>query len=341
MTKNASPQTKRPTQQLLYSKELRLFSKLTCFSTLFLIFAGGMVTSTGSGLAVPDWPLSYGSFFPPMVGGVFYEHGHRMIASLVGLCTLILAIWLFRKEKRQWVKTLGLCALFAVILQGVLGGLTVLHFLPPELSISHAVLAQTFFVLTIIIAFSQSKERAAMEFTSKKENKTFLIISFIFIIFVYGQLFLGALMRHHHAGLAVYDFPTMAGYWIPPMDEGMLIKINAWRFMNSLDPVQMGQVHLHLAHRAGALILTIAICILNAVGLKSYPQESKVYKTIVYLNILFVFQIGLGISTVASLKEPITTSLHVVSGAAILGLSVLLLLRSAPLTLQGLKRALA
>jgi len=80
------------------------------------------VTSTDSGLAVPDWPLSYGTFFPPMVGGIFYEHGHRMAASFVGLLTLILAIWLGIKEKRVWVRYLGYCALGAVVLQGILGG---------------------------------------------------------------------------------------------------------------------------------------------------------------------------------------------------------------------------
>ena len=105
---------------------LRIFAKLTCFSTLLLIFIGGMVTSTGSGLAVPDWPLSYGTFFPPMVGGVFYEHGHRMVASLIGFMMLVLCIWLWIKEERRWVKILGSVALLAVILQGVLGGTTVL-----------------------------------------------------------------------------------------------------------------------------------------------------------------------------------------------------------------------
>src|SRR3990167_821475 len=81
---------------------LRMFAKLTCFATLFLIFAGAMVKSTDSGLAVPDWPLSYGMFFPPMVGGVFYEHGHRMVAATVGFMTLCLAIWLGVQEPRRW-----------------------------------------------------------------------------------------------------------------------------------------------------------------------------------------------------------------------------------------------
>src|SRR3989338_894934 len=120
-------------------KGLRRFSKLTCFSTLFLIFAGGMVTSTGSGLAVPDWPLSYGMLFPPIVGGVFYEHGHRMVATIVGLLMLILAVALGFCEKRRWLRNLGFAAVGAVILQGVLGGITVLFFLPRPVSITHGI----------------------------------------------------------------------------------------------------------------------------------------------------------------------------------------------------------
>src|SRR6478672_1465752 len=81
---------------------LRRFTKFVALSTLFLIFAGAMVTSTGSGLAVPDWPLSYGMLMPPMVGGIFYEHGHRMAAAAVGFLTLVLAFWTWRTEPRRW-----------------------------------------------------------------------------------------------------------------------------------------------------------------------------------------------------------------------------------------------
>src|SRR5881397_1138534 len=96
---------------------LRRFTVFVASSTLFLIFAGAMVTSTGSGLAVPDWPLSFGMVFPPMVGGIFYEHGHRMIAATVGFLTLIQAIWLQRREPKRFLRILGWCALGAVITQ--------------------------------------------------------------------------------------------------------------------------------------------------------------------------------------------------------------------------------
>src|SRR5438477_8167502 len=117
---------------------LRRFTKLVAASTLFLIFAGAMVTSTGSGLAVPDWPLSYGKLFPPMVGGIFYEHGHRMVAATVGLLTVIQAIWLQRRSRKRALRILGWAAVGAVIAQGLLGGLTVLFLLPPAISIAHA-----------------------------------------------------------------------------------------------------------------------------------------------------------------------------------------------------------
>src|SRR3989338_8595503 len=130
---------------------LRRFSKLVCFATLFLIFVGGLVTSTGSGLSVPDWPLSYGTLFPKMVGGIVFEHSHRMVASTVGLLMLALTIWLCWAEERRWVRRVSLTALGAVVLQGILGGMTVLFFLPKPLSILHAVLAQTFFLLTITV----------------------------------------------------------------------------------------------------------------------------------------------------------------------------------------------
>src|SRR5436190_5654719 len=142
---------------------LPLFAALVAASTAVLIFAGGLVTSTGSGLSVPDWPNTYGWFmwaFPvsKMVGGIFYEHLHRLVASTVGFLIVILAIWLARAEPRRWVRRLGFLALAAVITQGILGGITVLWYLPDAISISHAGLAQLVFCLTITIALVTSRD---------------------------------------------------------------------------------------------------------------------------------------------------------------------------------------
>src|SRR6187549_3307147 len=141
---------------------LHLYALLVAVSTAILIFAGGLVTSTGSGLSVPDWPTTYGWFmltFPvdKMVGGIFYEHTHRLIASVVGLLIVGLAAWLWRSEPRPWVRRLGYVALAAVITQGILGGITVLWFLPDAISIAHASLAQIVFCLTTTIALVTSR----------------------------------------------------------------------------------------------------------------------------------------------------------------------------------------
>ena len=134
------------------SDKLQVGSRLLVAATFLLLIAGGLVTSTGSGLAVPDWPLSYGQWMPPMVGGILYEHGHRMIAATVGLLTLILTLWIGFSEKRRWVRLLAIAAFAAVVLQGILGGLTVLWQLPAAVSVAHAMLGQTFFVLVALLA---------------------------------------------------------------------------------------------------------------------------------------------------------------------------------------------
>jgi heme a synthase len=137
-------------------KALHRYAIFVALSTAVLLYWGGLVTSTGSGLAVPDWPLSYGMLMPPMVGGIFYEHGHRMVATFVGLLTIILAVWIQRRDRRKWMRMLGWTALGTVIFQGILGGLTVLFFLPVPISVFHATLAQTFFCITIAIALFTS-----------------------------------------------------------------------------------------------------------------------------------------------------------------------------------------
>ena len=298
-----------------------------------------MVTSTGSGLAVPDWPLSYGSLFPPMVGGVFYEHSHRMAAAAVGFLMLCLAIWLGLKEKRKWVRICGFTALGAVIAQGILGGLTVKFFLPKPVSIAHGILAQTFFILTIILAYSQSEERKVREeMKVSKGNPDFIKLSLLVSLLIYIQLILGALMRHTGSGLAIPDFPTMGGSWIPSFDEKMVSRINVWRFMQDLEPVTKIQVLIHFFHRLWALIITIAACILVFTGLKYHSQDKKIRQTIFWLASLIIIQLSLGIMTVLTQKSPVITSLHVVTGAVVLGISVLLCLRASPIQWKEFRR---
>src|SRR5262252_9348152 len=106
------------------NRGLHRYCLLLAGATFFLLIAGALVTSHDAGLATSDWPLSNGQVFPRMVGNLFWEHGHRMVATTVGLLTIGLNIYLFKSESRKWVRRLGLIALALVIAQGLLGGLT-------------------------------------------------------------------------------------------------------------------------------------------------------------------------------------------------------------------------
>lgn len=180
------------------SKSVHRFSVILACCTLFLIFAGGLVTSTDSGLAVPDWPLSYGRLMPPMVGGVFYEHGHRMVAATVGFLTVLLALLITFKEDRRWVKKMAWTAVGLVILQGVLGGLTVLFRLPKPISIGHACLAQTFFCVVVSLAvWTSSSWRTAVKPREEFRGRVPLHrLAMALFCVSYIQLILGAILRH-------------------------------------------------------------------------------------------------------------------------------------------------
>ena len=136
---------------------LHRYALLLSFCTLLLVVAGGPVTSKDAGLSVPDWPLSYGSLMPPMEGNIVYEHGHRLVATTVGLLTIGLVLWLTLAERRRWLRNLGRIALAAVVIQGVLGGMTVIFMLPKPVSIGHACLAQLFFSTAVAIALFTSE----------------------------------------------------------------------------------------------------------------------------------------------------------------------------------------
>ena len=314
---------------------LRRYSKLVCCSTFFLIFAGSLVTSTGSGLAVPDWPLSYGMFFPPMVGGIFYEHGHRMVAGSVGILTLLMATWLAVREQRRWLRNLGFLALAAVIAQALLGGITVLFLLPAPVSVGHAVLAQTFLLLTIVIAYSLSQERTRREAQPDAAPVTLRRASVVTLAIVFVQLILGAVMRHTGAGLAIPDFPLAGGHLLPTFDAPMLSRINTMRLDLGLEPVTMAQVVIHFTHRVGALCVVLAAATLTVIALRSGWRQRRVTTTVLAIDLLVMAQILLGAFTVWTHKAPYLTSVHVLTGAIILGTTMLLVLRVHPVKLAG------
>jgi len=183
-----------------YNRALHRFATFLAGWTFLLIIAGALVTSNDAGLSVPDWPTSFGSLYkiPHMVGGVRFEHTHRMIAQVAGLSTIILAIWTWRTDRRRWMKYLGISALGTVIAQGVLGGLTVLFYLPPAVSSAHAALAQTFFCLTVAIAMFTGprwvEEVPQVELDTR--HPTLITLCLLSISVLYVQLILGAMFRH-------------------------------------------------------------------------------------------------------------------------------------------------
>jgi cytochrome c oxidase assembly protein subunit 15 len=165
-----------------------------------LIVAGALVTSNDAGLSVPDWPTTFGSLYriPRMVGGVRFEHGHRMLAELIGFLTIILAVWTWRAEHRSWMRKLGVIALGTVIAQGVLGGITVLFYLPPAVSTAHATLAQSFFCVIVIMMMVTGREwmEVAPVVVVERHRPRLRTLATLAAASVYLQLILGAAFRH-------------------------------------------------------------------------------------------------------------------------------------------------
>ncbi len=250
-----------------YSALSHRFASVTALATLFLLLAGGLVTSNDAGLSVPDWPLSFGQVMPEMVGGVFYEHGHRMVATTVGFLTIILALILWRCEGRGWVQKLGWLALLAVILQGVLGGLAVLFRLPTFVSVIHACLAQAFFCIVVALAVVTSRWwRQQAEVPALPWGGTRFRLAAITTLGVFLQLIFGATVRH--AGT---------------IDGAKAAELVAWALV------------LHLA---GALLVSmlILLCAMNLLKNEVGPRLSR---TAYALVMGLVLQLALGVAAYA------------------------------------------
>jgi len=187
---------------------LHRFAVLLAVCIFGLIVAGATVTSEDAGLSVPDWPTSFGSIYkiPPMVGGVKFEHTHRMIAELVGLLTILFCIATFRSDKRKWLQKLSLAAIAMVIAQGILGGITVLHFLPWYVSSAHAALGQTFFSIVVLMALytGRSWTISATPLIVESATLSTRMLTILCIAILYIQLFFGAAFRHSGIGIAAH-----------------------------------------------------------------------------------------------------------------------------------------
>ena len=287
---------------------LHRFAVLTAGCTWVLIWVGGLVTSTESGLAVPDWPLSYGMLMPPMVGGIFYEHGHRMVATFVGLLTAVLAVWLWRAESRRWMRRLGVVAVAMVITQGVLGGITVLFLLPTPVSVSHATLAQTFFCLTVFLAFATSREWKDATEQPDEAGPPVRVVAAVATSAVYLQLILGATVRHTGAALAIPDFPLAFGGLIPPLESVPVV--------------------VHFAHRLFALVVTGAIAWLVTRIWFRHRDDPRLMRPAMVISALVLVQIFLGGSVIWTSRAVFPATAHVANGALLLATTWLLTLRA-------------
>jgi len=280
---------------------VQILSFLTAIVTVLLLVMGALVTSTGSGLAVPDWPLSYGSLFPEMVGGVFFEHGHRLVAGAVLILTTTLLVF-----SRYFSTDLNFRRLVAtmwvlVVAQALLGGLTVLLRLPPSVSIAHACLAQVFFSCTVLAAFMAGLSRSGFsEFQAPRQ------LSFRFRwlpVLFFAQLMMGATMRHWGAGLAVPDFPLVFGGIFPPY----------------LSP----EILVHLGHRFFAFLL-LGWVILLTVKTMSLEASLKLKTLVGVLLTVLLAQATLGALILWTHRHIAITTIHLVFGAIAFSLSVVL-----------------
>jgi cytochrome c oxidase assembly protein subunit 15 len=283
------------------------------------------------------------------LGGIFYEHSHRLLASLVGLMTTILAVWLWLKDRRPWMAWLGVVAFLLVVAQGVLGGLRVTMHMD-SLGIYHATIAQLFFVLTCAIALFTSRWWIGLERrppVRRDENSADkqavpeagaplrkLVLFTTVLIFV--QLIIAAAMRHQHAGLAISDFPLAHGQLWPDTSAEAVASYNAQRVsINAENPITAFQIELQMAHR----VVALAILILTAVVAwrvrssgfsRSAPSRewrdgtSNVLRQLAFFWFaLILLQVGLGAATIWTNKAADVATAHVLVGALALAVGAL------------------
>lgn len=334
------------------------FSHLVIAATLCLIFLGGLVTTKDAGLAVPDWPLSFGSLNPPgwwHVEDVRLEHGHRLFASVVGMLVTIMTAWIWRKpfsipasalvtalatllahragltasvalhitiwsfagtfflslflgDRRgdnPLARKLAAVAFVGICLQATLGGLRVTK-LSTILAMVHGCVAQAFLCVLIVLAVVLSP--AWRRRGGAGQLGSIACLGWITVAAIYCQLIIGAIMRHMKAGLAIPDFPLAFGKIIPPM-------VNEY-------------VAIHFAHRVGAVVVTILISALILMIFSLARSDRRLTLPALWLGSLVAFQIALGAHIIWLARAPMTTTLHVVNGAAVLGLTLVITMRA-------------
>ena len=331
-----------------YNPGLHRLALLTAAATFPLIFMGGLVTSHGAGLAVPDWPNSYGYnmfLFPPRfwVGGILYEHTHRLMATVVGMLSIALCAWAWITDSRKSIRWLATAVLIGVIFQGILGGLRVV-LVNLDLAMVHGCFAQAFFCLTALMAVMSSRwwiEAPDLKTAHDGDAGRRLVrAGMLTVAIVYCQLIVGAVMRHEGAGLAVPDLPFIYGKLVPPTTQAQLDSINslrAWKL--NLPPVTLPQIWLHYLHRIGALIVSITILGLALHVFLFHRHRTKLVRLAAFLLVALAAQLVLGLATVYYRKPADVASAHVAVGALVLVTSFVLTVRAVRLFGMPSRRA--
>ena len=299
MTKNVVLDDERSRQAKIF-----YLSSLVAVATFFLIIAGALVTSHDAGLATSDWPLSNGQVFPRMVGNLFWEHGHRLVATTVGLLAIVLTTYLLRKEKRRWVRRLGVFALFVVIAQGLLGGLTVKLMLPLVVSAAHATLAQLFFCTTVSLAvFTAPSWRRCHTAIEEQGSLPARYICLAAAATIFLQLIIGATLRH-------------SATWDKPLPSELL-----------------------LAHIVGAVAVTLMLATASGTILRRYPNQIFLTRPAAIALTLLGIQLLLGLAAYVTRQaspndpQPLNpmvgiTVAHVACGALVFATTIVLTLRT-------------
>ncbi len=299
----------------LTGRGIRWLSTVLACLTFLLIGLGGVVNTTGSGLSVPDWPTTYGRhlfLYPPSEwrGGILYEHTHRLVAALVGLLSFVHVLWswlMFRGEQHRWFRMVSLGAFFLVLLQGILGGLTVLFRLPTAISTSHAMVAHTFFAGTLVLALGTQRSWYALPESVPAVEHGLLRLSAVTWAVTFVQVLFGALTRHTYSALAIPDFPLVFGGLVPPA--------SAWNY----------QVLLHYVHRVVGFVLA-ALMVWQGIWLwrRWTPGVSGIGVAGI---VVVIVQILLGGWLVWSFRSVFPTALHGITGTAIWALNTLIFVR--------------
>lgn len=283
---------------------LHRFAVLTAAATYVLLIAGGLVHATGSSLACPDWPLCHGTLMPAMVDGVEYEHSHRLLAGFVAILTVVLGGWIFAARRRD-LYALGIAAPVMVLAQAVLGGLTVIFRLPKWITLSHLTLSMCFFSVLLVIAvrtrpLSEGVSAEASQTGVTQPTQRLLAATAVLVL---AQMTLGGLVRHSMAGLACITFPFCFG--------------SAW-------PSDSSAEQIHMAHRYGAVLVTIAVFTAAWRVWREAAPGSALRKLAVAAPLLVLLQGTIGVLSVTSLLHRPTVVAHLGGGALVIGCMVLL-----------------